>query len=433
CPRSRGIRAHHPVEPLPTMPWNHCPPSRGIRNQAQQKGSTSMPFMAEFPSPNPGASSTCDGLSIRGDYKDLNGATWAGIRRCIVKDVVFDAGAHWQTAGGDGGLFIGGVRKARVEGNTFKGSRDVGFYASASDDGVVGGNYVVRNNDFLNCFHGVAMKRGVLGFNISDNYGEGCVRMVTIDYIVASAYGGSVRNNTGKKCHVLARVDQGRNITVQDNLSIEAGAFLADGVTPVAVMSPYIVVLQGAQDCIVVHNNSTGIHPTVAANYPSSGYAYAVSNAQDDATIKSQNNRLINNRATGWRGLGVDQGVNTTMVDNELIGGTVPQFLLGGTGAYEVRVSQATRRRDFSHGINLADGSAALVAVGRRGNDNHGMYFGTNLIGFAIAGVGQFIVDNRGVRLPTIPTYPDDDAAKAAGMVPGNLYKAGDGTLRVVG
>jgi hypothetical protein len=129
-------------------------------------------------------------------------------------------------------------------------------------------------------------------------------------------------------------------------------------------MSPYIVVLQGAQDCIVVHNNSTGIHPTVAANYPTSGYAYAVSNAQDDATIKSQNNRLINNRATGWRGLGVDQGINTTMVDNELIGGTVPQFLLGGTGAYEVRVSQATRRRDFSQGFNLADGSASLVAVG---------------------------------------------------------------------
>lgn len=97
----------------------------GHFDQANRKNSTSVPFPVDYPPPNVGSSATCDAISIYGIYND-GSANQIGIRYAQVAGVLFKAGDHWKSAGGDGALFMNGVGIGEVHGNTFIGSRDLG-------------------------------------------------------------------------------------------------------------------------------------------------------------------------------------------------------------------------------------------------------------------------------------------------------------------
>ena len=379
----------------------------GIFDQRLQKNSTSVPFSAEFPPVNVGSSATCDGLSIRGDW--LNGSTPThGIISAEVSSVTFNAGTHWQIAGGDGALFIGGCRSQVTHHCTFIGARDLGgYYSGDATNGTLRCKTVAYNNTAINCFGGLSVKRSSCDFDFYSNTIINSPRAFAVEHLIGGGQKrGSIRSNTMVNCSNIARVTYATGVDVKDNNLTSAGAFLADGTSAVGDTSTnnvgfYGVNLRGCTDCTVDNNKIIGVNAIYQTAYVLTGYMLLLE-SYDPGTgaVNCTKNLLQNNYSDGMRRGGTDHaGADqnrflNNLADNAAVTSSV---VLAGTNSLEVRCTPGTMAPSYSHPLQFADGSAAAPIIARRAGATTGMYFAANTVGLAAAGLARVTATNLGV------------------------------------
>jgi hypothetical protein len=373
----------------------------GFFDQRSQKNSTVIPFPTDYPPANPGASSTCDGLSIRGNYND--GSVKNGMSRITVKNAQFVAGTHWNLAGGDSGLFAMGAELIEVFNNRFVGSRDLGFYGSWDDTaGTVGGRINCVGNDFVNCFFGASVKRSAQGFDISRNTFTNCLRAVQAEWTAGSGLrGGSVMFNEVNGCNILYRGTIADEVVVSNNYSTgAAGALMDDGTTAASINQEFVgIQLRGSSRCVVAFNRIVGVNAATTAAF--ADRAFLKTEAYDPGTgaISCDDNVFLHNLCDSFRTLGADAGNRNSFVENIARNASVSSNLSAvGTNCYEVRVD-SSNVRIFNNPVQFNDGSASAVAIARRGGTNTGIFFATNKVAIAVAGTERLGASTTGIAV----------------------------------
>lgn len=292
----------------------------GFFDQRNQKNSTVVPFMAEYPPANPGVSATADAVSIRGFYT-IGGTVKAGMKRATVRRVVTLAGDHWQSAGGDSGVFIGGAEEQLIELCYFKGARDLGAYPSAHESGQLKCSVTVINNIFDTCFHGAAAKRGFESIDITKNTFINCVRAAQSEFISIRNRNVGIYNNTFIGCGITARIQQSDGGFIYGNVDKEHGATLANGtIEPIVGLRGYLI--ESCTDIVTGPNFATPEKPAAAAAYPTQGQGITITGASSGC-------QQLNNSFKGWRRLGSDETIGGK---NRWKGNTCPD----GTAKYVV-------------------------------------------------------------------------------------------------
>lgn len=241
----------------------------GVFDMTGQRNSTSVPFPEDFPPADLGTSATTDGLYIIG-YVTVEGVDTPAVRRCSVRGATFRGGDHWQTAGGDSGLFIGGARTVEVSGNEFIGLRDCGFYGSGlSSLPMPDASVMVTGNTFRGCMMGAMVKRRVGKVTITGNRAINTAECFGIQGLsgVTDA-GGLIAGNVAENAWHVVRMDDVTGAEVRDNISINHGHKLANGTAPASLMNinNALVRLHGVTDSVIRGNTMLSVDP-VAAGY----------------------------------------------------------------------------------------------------------------------------------------------------------------------
>lgn len=381
---------------LITVEWHG-----GQFDQTNQKVSTSVPFFAQYPPPlaKQGASATCDGLSIRLSYTDGGGNPQAGASLLWVTGVKTYGGPHWETAGGDSGLFLSGALNLIAEGNQCRGNRDLGIYISRDVGGPFGGRVAALNNQFESCFYGVAIKRNFSNYELSGNTGVNCVVVVTTSYITSGNgfIGGSIHSNTGYNCNQIVRAQYASQCGIFSNHSYQAGAYLEDGTTAVSLANALIAInLEGSSYCRLWGN--TGIGVTAAATAAFASRPFLV---MQDMTgpVVSTYNVARDNFCDGWRSLGSDTGNYNSFIRNYGLNLTITSISFSGTGGYEERIDATLNQPIFRYPVQFNNGSAAAPIIARQAESDTGIFFAVDVIGFSAAGVERGRFDTSGLSV----------------------------------
>lgn len=83
---------------------------------------------------------------------------------------------------------------------------------------------------------------------------------------------------------------------------------------------------------------------------------------------------------------------------------------------------------------NAGAGSASAAAFAFDGDGDTGMYkSAANSLAFTTGGTGRLFINSSGiVNIANTPVYADNTAAKAGGLVDGDVYRKSDGSLMIV-
>lgn len=370
----------------------------GYFDQSNQKVSTVVPYIENYapPSAKQGASATCDGLSVRGDYT-VNGSSFIGIRSAIIGNVTTYAGDHWQTAGGDSGIFVGGCEDQIIFGCKNIGNRDLGVYASGVDSATLPCRTIIENNTHINCFFGVSVKRSTGFVKIHNNHAENCVGAVLVERLVGDgSYGISISNNTGNKCGIPIRIDRCTGFYVSGNLFRNLGSVLSNGTSIENVVGVNGIITRGSSKGVVEGNQVIGMTSGTNDAY---GTGKTLLQSIDDAlAVKTTNVLFIRNIGVGLRSLGNDVGENNSFVENTVYEATTSANLVElGTNCYEVRLDPNTNLRSHRSPLLFADGTISNPILARSAQPTVGLYFATNAIHHAVAGVNRVSCTNVGV------------------------------------
>jgi parallel beta-helix repeat protein len=366
----------------------------GVFDQRNQKNSTVVPNIAEYPPANPGASATCDALSVRGDYS-VASVFYSGIKRAHIEGVTCNAGDHWESAGGDSGIFVGGCAHQTVTGCRMIGNRDLGIYASGSTDGVLQCKTSITNNQFINCFFGASIKRSSGDCVIEANDAQNCVSGYVVSLGVGSGFNRlRISGNTGRNLGIPIRLDLTLGFDVSDNHFTTLGALLEDGTTIESVQGCNGIELRGCKYGIVRNNTVRGIETGVAAAYPAGYMLFAIK--QESTTVTdSEHCMLVQNIGDALRTAGTDSGTRNSYIENYVVNAvTSANVSSPGTNYFEVRVDTSTMMRGFSNPVGFSDGSASAPSIVRRAQVTTGLFFAASRLSAAIAGVETMRVDN---------------------------------------
>lgn len=256
----------------------------GTIDQRGQCGSTSMPFLSQYPPPKQGLSPTCDGISFRKNA--------AGFRSVTISGVSFVGGTHWEAAGGDSGLYAEGFELLSATGNFFYGNRDQGVYVSGNC-----GRTVIDRNIFKNCFGGASAKRSVSGASVVNNSFQNCVLGVFLAHVEGTGVMHSdVSGNYFEQAQIEVRADYATNVSIARNHGANFGAMRADGTTPVVAYTPAAVQLNGCTHCHVEGNGSV----LSSAVYAGTSYLTVKGYTLGGVLVKSAYNRVVNNTPVGF-------------------------------------------------------------------------------------------------------------------------------------
>jgi hypothetical protein len=376
----------------------------GYFDQTNQCVSTSVPFLAEYPAPSglAGASATCDALSLRLSYT-VDSVGYNAARSTYVGDAVFYAGAHWETAGGDSGIFMGGGSgQGRVERCMFYGSRDLGIYSS----GVASGRQGLTVNDcyFESCFGGFSAKRGQNGYFLTGNTFRNCIVAMASSPLTRASENGYVSGNVLIGNGIGFRASASDDNWFVGNLFLSIGALRADGTTSV---TPYgfsaLYWLSGSSG-----NTVSDAHCYVRTT-GSTGDRYGVLMRDNNAFLCNKN-RITNIITDNFRycvaneGTGTGNYIEACYNYNASINDPLP-------GAdFLIRMDEATQAPIFRSAPRFANGSAATPIISRETQTNTGIFFGTSEIGFSANGVERLDVTSTQisasvpVRLPNYTT-----------------------------
>lgn len=306
----------------------------GTFDQRFQRVSASVPYATEFPPyvAAQGTSPTTDALSVRCSYTS-GGVAKNAARLVHISDVSFIAGNHWQTSGGDSGIYAGeGAEEVIVERCYFKGNRDVSVYISRDTTGVAGRNATVRNNTFVNCFYGAAVKRGFTRAQIYGNTFDNCVHGPMANMVTGlpnDCEGVSIYGNTMENCHLPIRVDYTLAPRVYDNVIKSLGATLVGG-EKFPYLVPCGITLAGCTHGKVFANLISGAAAAFAAD-ATNFYGVELNDYNADGTIVPTTfTGVTDNNVVGIRQIGRETGTandnvwrDNRSVNNQNTGTTV--------------------------------------------------------------------------------------------------------------
>lgn len=352
----------------------------GYFDQSEQRGSTTMPFLAEYPVRKQGASATCDALSIRGSYTD--GVEKNGFRLIDVSGITCNAGTHWESAGGDSGFFADGFDLLSISKSRFIGNRDQGIYISGGNAGATG-YAVIEKNSATNCFGAFAAKRSLVGGSIRSNSSKNCVLGVFLGHIVGDGISAfSVDGNFNEASQVEIRADYCSNVAIVNNRGKNFGAMREDGTTKVDAYIPTALQLDGITYCDIDNNSTVGVNPTYIASQP----WYLTLEKYDTGSVLSQYNRVTNNRSKEFRSIGgerVGEADNNYFDANFEFSGVAANIQLGGTNSWVRRFDWTLMRPVHTHPVLFQDGTSSAPMIARQGDPTSGIYFDTSSIGLA--------------------------------------------------
>jgi len=270
--------------------------SGGMFDQRLQKNSTVVPFSGDYTPVSVGASATCDALSIRGEV-DVTGTPTAGFSKTTVRDCEFLASdtKHWESGGGDSGLFVDGSIHIHISNCSCTANRDLGIYTSGLSSGsITGGSCYIGQNKFYGCLFGAASKRLMSNVQLVNNIGYNTAVVVNATDVTTSGSNILVANNIGYGSWKTARLSGGAGYTVSNNQSYEHGHLLEDGTDPTAVFDSdnACISLEGVTNSQVHGNRTYGL------NTPYAGTVSTVLLSAYDAVDCSEN-LVYNNTADG--------------------------------------------------------------------------------------------------------------------------------------
>jgi hypothetical protein len=365
-----------PIEGV-TLDW-----SGGIIDQSNQRTSTTAPFTNVWAPVKQGTSGTCDGISFRMAYRDVMDVARPGAKRVSVRDVSFISGTHWQTAGGDSAIFLGGGPLMKiVEGCTFKGTRDLSIYNSST------GAFTARGNQIEAAFFGIASKRSTPGFEISGNKFKNCVAAIVGTTPDGGAKAPMISGNVFEACTHFAILQLTEDARVWGNFCISYGAALADGVT---LVNPYNVAagywLRGATRCHIIGEACHAYGPA----WPSAGSLVYID--QIGGTLSTYN-KIIDVSTTNFSRVVEEatDGGDYNRVEYCYNFGTIGLRDPLGTGGNSsaIRIDPENGRHNHRRGMDFPDGTSPLPTIARRSSPGTGVYFGSGLFGVSVDGVSR--------------------------------------------
>lgn len=370
----------------------------GTFDQRNQKVSAVVPFLTEYPAgARQGVSATSDGLSVRGDYA-VSGVEYSGIRRCVIDGVTTIAGEHWQSAGGDSGIFVSGCKFQMVKNCLLIGNRDLGIYASGSASGTLPCKTIIDKNFFVNCFHGAAIKRSASYGRISNNHAENCPRAYLMDLVVGTGFNCStVSGNTGDKCGIFVRASLCQNFNIKDNNFTRLGATLEDGVTIESFGGADCLVVMGGTRGTVKDNKLDGQTAGLSAAYPLER-TLILCTTESTTNTKSTFINFASNIGNELRALGQDAGESNQFIENIVYNAeSTGNMSTIGLNSYEVRISPVTSLRTHRNTLLFSDGSVTEPIIARASQASVGVRFATNLVALVNSSVDRVSASNLGV------------------------------------
>lgn len=243
----------------------------GTIDQRLQRNSTVAPNYASYPAANPGISVTTDGLSVLGHVLNVgDGLYYYGTDGVHISGLRTIAGNHWETAGGDSGVYVSGSKFTLIENSVFKANRDCGIYLSelpGATGETAGALRIVTKCYFDACHWGAAAKRApgqvIFTANISDNTPQ---FLVVQGLTGTTGEGHIISDNIGRRAWQVARVDDVAGAKAHGNISIDHGCVLADGSAPTLVFNTYncVVRVQGAIDSDIYDNTLVSLNGVVS-------------------------------------------------------------------------------------------------------------------------------------------------------------------------
>jgi hypothetical protein len=402
----------------------------GTFDQRNQKQSTSVPFRTEYPAPagTQGGSGTCDGLSIRGAYTVL-GAPVSGVKLCVVSEVTTIAGVHWETAGGDTGIYVDGCEEQHVLRCRNVGSRDLGIYVSGDSTGVLRCRSLVEGNVHINCFHGNAIKRSTGFSKIAGNHAQGCVRGYLAETLIGNGnISLEITGNTGGQCGIMIRADDCNGFSISDNHFRNLGTLLADGTTIEDKGGADVIVTRGCTKGSVRYNTCFGAIAGLATTYALSSRRLIFCTA-NTASVQSTFVTWIGNQGSELASAGVDTGTSNQFIENVMFDSTSsPNMTALGTSAYEVRVDPTNGIRTFRNPVYFNDGSETAPALSRAAQPSVGMYFGTNKLGLC-AGDERLTLTNTGMSFYGKPPVTRNNYGAPTGTATRTTFATSSVTL----
>jgi len=380
--------------------------SGGYFDQSQQKNSAVMPFTDIYPPENPGTSNTADGLRIA--LLKSNGE--AGCSVVEVSNVTTYAGDHWLAGGGDSGIFISGGKILLADKITCIGARDLGIYASSSevtDNGVI---CIIKDSQFLNCFHGCAGKRIMDSLIIEHCRAENCVRAFLSESIggVASPKNIYIKDNTAVGCSVMCKVQLATAGEISGNTALSSGAVLSDNTTPAAPAGFELHQIIEANNITISKNKHIG-----KSDQYQSQLSGDVFNIDDSSKVLIQDNMLTDLNNTG-REVG-------TCSDNSFIQNTVVSMSATDTFASLNNNYREERLVDnrLLHKTPVAfeSSTSSSPAIYRRNQEDVGLFFNTNTVGMAVQGTARVEINSQGIGFNSKTPIQKPSVTDLAGLL----------------
>lgn len=244
----------------------------GFFNQIGQKNSTSVPFAADYPPANTGSSAVAEALFIDGEL-DISGTPTAGFNSVRIVGVRGTATTtkHWQSAGGDSAIFVGGTKHIHVSDCEFEGSRDLAIYASGLSSGQTeGGTCYIGENTFNGCMFGCSTKRFISNVQMVNNIGYNTAVIATSTDVTASGDNVLISGNIAHGAWNCVRVTDGVGIKVSNNQSYKHGHLLEGGVVPstVFINNNGCVRLEGASQSEASGNRVVDLNTGITFSSP---------------------------------------------------------------------------------------------------------------------------------------------------------------------
>ena len=276
-----------------------------MRDQAM---STTVPFSGNFPAGGAGGQGTsaiCDGMSIRGQVGDSTTGV-AGFRKVEIRNVRVYADdptdPHWQRSGGDSGIFIAGTIHQDVSDCSFFGCRDLGIYGSgrSTDTTIPRSSAIYRNNVFVGCMFGVAMKRDMDNIVMTGNIGINCGGVCAATDATAPKAGSNnlFANNIGTNCSYVVNLKTATECSVYNNASYKHGHLDQNGNEFNDIFDEdwqnACVLVEGSSNCDIANNVVHSIDATSTVDV----YTVLVG---DYAGAPSSDNMVHDNSGRGVR------------------------------------------------------------------------------------------------------------------------------------
>lgn len=357
----------------------------GYFDQQTQCVSTSVPFLPEYPAPAglQGTSATCDALEIKLSYV-IGATSYSAARSVYVGDVVFYAGVHWETAGGDAGIFIGaGSGQGKISRCMFYGSRDLGIYSSGVASGRQG--LTIEDCYFESCFGGVSFKRGMSGYVLRNNTYRNCVVAMASSPTTRISEQGIVTGNILVGCGIGFRASVSDDNYFMSNQFLSIGALRADGVTP---CNPYgfsaLYWLSGASNNVVLDAHCYVITPG------STGDRYGVL-MQDNNASSCTGNRITGILTDNFRYCVANEGTSGGNIINKSynFNATLPHPLPHLSDNVS-RLDPATKQDIPRNPKLFFDGTVALPGMARATQPDTGFGADTNKLFASVAGIERW-------------------------------------------